>query len=51
MTTLIIAAAVLVALGVIAREATQHAFKRRLAEAGRSRIPPPPTKISIRLGS
>ncbi|MET4442828.1 hypothetical protein ABIB75_001089 [Bradyrhizobium sp. GM2.2] len=47
----IIAAAVLVVLGVLVGETAQRVYRRRLAEAGRSRMPPPERKVSIRMGS
>lgn len=49
MTTAIISAAVLVVLGLVAGEAAARRYRSRLANAGRSRMPAPAQKVSIRL--
>lgn len=47
----LVVAAALVVLGLTAGEAAQRAYRRRLADAGRSRMPTPERKVSIRMGS
>lgn len=46
--TALLAAAVLTVLGVVAGEAAARRFQSRLADAGRSRVPVPPEKVSSR---
>lgn len=48
MTALFVAAAALCVLGVVAGEAAARRFQSRLADAGRSKFPAPPEKVSIR---
>jgi hypothetical protein len=48
MTGALIAATVLIVLGLFAGEASQRAFRRRLADAGRSRMPAAPARARLR---
>lgn len=48
MTAAFVIAAVLIVLGVVAGEAAARRFHSRVADAGRSKLPAPPEKVSIR---
>lgn len=44
----LIVAAALIVVGILAGEAAQRAYRRRLAEAGRSRMPSPAQGATLR---